>query len=80
MDKYVRQEPLLPGPEAEPGLAGLLGLQETHQNILIWLRLHDLHAKKIDVISRLLFPSVFALFCAGYWIYYLTIFKAIKKF
>lgn len=37
-----------------------------------WFHNFQFRAKKIDVISRVLFPSSFALFNIMYWSYYLT--------
>ena len=43
-----------------------------HYNFLqIWLNKFPSRAKKIDVISRVTFPAIFAMFNLSYWCYYL---------
>ena len=43
-----------------------------HYNFLRqWLNKFPSRAKKIDVISRIVFPAVFAIFNLSYWCYYL---------
>ena len=37
-----------------------------------WLNKFPSRAKKIDVISRVTFPAIFAMFNLSYWCYYLT--------
>ena len=37
-----------------------------------WVHNFNFRAKKIDVISRVMFPVVFAIFNVMYWSYYLT--------
>ena len=42
------------------------------QNFLqAWLNKFPSRAKKIDVISRIIFPAIFAMFNLSYWCYYL---------
>ncbi len=36
-----------------------------------WLNKFPSRAKKIDVISRVTFPAIFAMFNISYWCYYL---------
>ena len=36
-----------------------------------WLNRFPSRAKKIDVISRVVFPAIFAIFNLSYWCYYL---------
>lgn len=36
-----------------------------------WLNKFPSRAKKIDVISRVVFPAIFAIFNLSYWCYYL---------
>ena len=36
-----------------------------------WLNKFPSRAKKIDVISRVIFPAIFAIFNMSYWCYYL---------
>jgi hypothetical protein len=36
-----------------------------------WLNKFPSRAKKIDVISRVIFPAIFAIFNLSYWCYYL---------
>lgn len=43
-----------------------------HNRIMDWFNNFQFRAKKIDVISRFLFPSTFAFFNIMYWSYYLT--------
>jgi len=44
-----------------------------HYNFLqSWLNKFPSMAKKIDVISRVTFPAIFAMFNLSYWCYYLT--------
>ena len=63
---YLFQDPLL----------GIVpGIQDTQDRLLQWVDRFQFDAKKIDVFSRLLFPSAFALFNAVYWTYYLSIDK-----
>jgi hypothetical protein len=40
--------------------------------VLAWLNKFPSRAKKIDVISRITFPAIFATFNISYWSYYLT--------
>ena len=43
-----------------------------HYNFLqVWLNKFPSRAKKIDVISRVTFPAIFAMFNLSYWCYYL---------
>lgn len=43
-----------------------------HYNFLqMWLNKFPSRAKKIDVISRVTFPAIFAMFNLSYWCYYL---------
>ena len=43
-----------------------------HYNFLqAWLNKFPSRAKKIDVISRVTFPAIFAMFNLTYWCYYL---------
>ena len=51
-------------------LSSYLGLEETEDNLLSWLEHYKIDAKKIDVVSRVMFPLSFLLFTASYWIYY----------
>ena len=37
-----------------------------------WLNKFPSRAKKIDVLSRVLFPAIFAFFNLAYWTFYLT--------
>lgn len=36
-----------------------------------WKNLFSFRAKKIDVLSRIIFPAIFACFNLSYWCYYL---------
>ena len=40
--------------------------------IMEWVHNFQFRAKKIDVISRVMFPGIFALFNILYWSYYLS--------
>ena len=43
------------------------------QNFLMaWLNKFPSRAKKIDVLSRVIFPAIFAFFNISYWTFYLT--------
>jgi len=58
-----------------PGGVGVSGQQRRRRRrngISEWMANFQFRAKKIDVISRVLFPSTFALFNIIYWSYYLT--------
>ena len=52
-----------------------LGLNDAQEYLLIWLEQFHFQAKKIDVISRILFPTAFVFFTGIYWIYYTKINK-----
>ena len=51
----------------------LLDIEESQDRFLLWLEHFKFDAKKIDVFSRVVFPSAFTLFNAVYWTYYLNI-------
>ena len=63
----IIQDPLLGvlGMEEDP-------LKETQDKLLDWLDRFQFDAKKIDVFSRLIFPTAWVLFNTVYWAYYLT--------
>jgi hypothetical protein len=52
--------------------AGQVKSKRIHTRLRDWARNFQFQAKKIDVFSRVLFPSSFALFNVMYWGYYLT--------
>lgn len=52
--------------------AGQVKSKRIHHRLRDWARNFQFQAKKIDVFSRVLFPSSFALFNCMYWGYYLT--------
>jgi len=52
--------------------ASLLPPRLPTNRVSLWMRNFKFAAKKIDVFSRVLFPSVFAVFNCLYWSYYLT--------
>ena len=56
----------------DPLLGMVPGVEDTQDRLLQWLDRFQFDAKKIDVFSRLLFPSAFVLFNAVYWTYYLS--------
>ena len=47
------------------------GGRKRHNFLQNWLNKFPSRAKKIDVISRIIFPAIFALFNLSYWCYYL---------
>ena len=67
------------GPRGHPGMGGLSGgaiLGHTCTYILCCgarglLSKFPSRAKRIDVISRFIFPLIFAIFNLAYWLYYL---------
>ncbi|XP_071748632.1 glutamate-gated chloride channel isoform X3 [Lepeophtheirus salmonis] len=72
MDPLMRRiegAPMIP-----PGglLQNEIPLQVRRNPISDWCQRFQFRAKKIDVISRFLFPSTFAFFNILYWSYYLT--------
>ncbi|XP_049964237.1 glutamate-gated chloride channel isoform X8 [Schistocerca serialis cubense] len=83
MKKQRRQKPLVGHPggpaAAAPGLAGLdkvrqceIHMQPKRENCCrTWLSKFPTRSKRIDVISRITFPLVFALFNLVYWSTYL---------
>ena len=55
------------------GMGMASGLMAARRNRLAeWVHNFNFRAKKIDVISRVMFPLVFAIFNCMYWSYYLT--------
>ena len=59
---------------SELNVSSYLGLEETQHHILLWLEKFHFDAKKIDVMSRILFPASFMLFTGSYWVYYTKIY------
>lgn len=81
------QEATIPGFPAlnkEAAIPGFPPLNNIHQceihmkprkrqNFLTaWLNKFPSRAKKIDVLSRVIFPAIFAFFNISYWTFYLT--------
>ena len=49
-----------------------MSAKKKNRNFLqAWLNKFPSRAKKIDVISRVVFPAIFAIFNLSYWCYYL---------
>ena len=72
------QDPLMRRIEGAPIIpAGALLRNEApvirrRNRIIEWVHNFQFRAKKIDVISRVMFPGIFTLFNIMYWSYYLT--------
>ena len=43
-----------------------------------WLGTYKLRSKRIDVISRIIFPLIFAIFNLAYWSTYLSQYEAVQ--
>jgi len=74
-DANASMDPLLrriEGAHLIPPASILPGHIPSSNRIGEWMRNFQFQAKKIDVFSRVLFPSSFALFNCLYWSYYLT--------
>ena len=75
---YFFQDPLMRRIEGAPIVpAGALlrndiPLIRRRNRIMEWVHNFQFRAKKIDVISRVLFPGTFTIFNIMYWSYYLT--------
>ena len=69
-----------PGSQQHLNMLNKLHQCEIHMNkqkrkkrnfLQAWLNKFPSRAKKIDVISRVIFPAIFAIFNLSYWCYYL---------
>ncbi|XP_023331534.1 glutamate-gated chloride channel [Eurytemora carolleeae] len=69
MDPLLRR---IDGAHLIPAGSILPGRVRRSNRFTEWMRNFQFQAKKIDVLSRILFPSTFALFNCLYWSYYLT--------